>query len=1381
MPFSKKNDAEDSQPSTNPRRIFIGREAELLFFVQNILEPEEPTYNIISISGQGGVGKSTLLARFIEETHTAEFKDYCLTVEVDERQTTPANMMERFADQLRAAGQPLKKFEETLTKYKESLRRLQRESKEEQEALVRETVDIAGTVVEDIPLVDEVTHRGADTINELLMDAQRQQRLKDTVRLEDSIWDLTRAFVEDLNQIAEKQVRIGSHGIKRHCRVILFFDSFEVLANEATPWLLDYFLETEISLNVVLVVSGRDPIEQSTPDDFKRWLPYLDDNSIYSIALDSFTEEETHVFLAERGITDLERITTIWQLSRGLPLYLALLTANPQGEVDPTADVVANFLRWIPEQEQVKRRLVLDAALLSRPFNQDDLAAFTYLPEQERPITYLWLIQQPFVRSNPRDGRHSYHQLAQELFSRYLYQHSRREYYTTRRALTNHYQRCIEQTQAEGREEAYRSAEWLELVLALMRQLFLLPDEASQIKAIQQVLDACEHAKQTEEIIRVLHEISQEQSSNQAYAGAREVARQLLQYIEADQASNEFLAATNYLLEKVSVEPSFAPELLTFLYHKRGIAYRLTENFQDAIQDFDRAISLGPTNADAYYNRGLAYVDLREYQQAIEDFNRVLDLAPTSVWAYAARGRAYYHLQRYEEALFSFTKALELCVDEPIPEYVLDTIRHAPQTIESEVKAEFIATLAPHLPEQLLAEAVIAVQGIDKMEIRVQALRNLAEYLPAKLQAEVLREVERIAHELEKELPQESLITYSIMLAVSADSIPIGGKLEVTIYLSPTSSKVGNGYILEIAKDVAARSELNMLLNAPGFQVDGNSNASLPFDFHADEEVVSELVASQAYRFNLTALRSGTAKITVELYQGSTFEIVLTAEVHVTKVDAAVFPKPHVTTQPRPILLPDLMLQVRTDWNEAGSACFFRFSFSSLRSSLLPADIIDYHSDMLPSRWVGQIHGLLREILEDGSGALLEDAYSRVVSFGQYLFQRVFPPELQREIRNLAQLGRVFTLLILTDQDAWIPWELLHDGQAFLGEHFIVGRWPQELDETCPYEFPIGTVHIAHYADVQSLSAEMWATLFESAGTPHPNILPGGMFDSLGSIEGMHGLYLMRLGRSPGQTDLRDAPVQYHETSRSNPIEQELQPAKLNLRRNRPLVTLGYMNAGQAELTTLEETWAPTFIHAGCSAFIGSLWAVQRTVEAAFVASFYRRLWAGDSLGEAFKAGRKLAQLAVPESFDWLAYMLFGDPMARPYRPMKGQGYAVIEPIGREMDDPLSAGSAARFRVSLRRIPPIWHEERVIEVAEDLTFENLEVNIIASGLQVTPPSPIVMSRTPSGDYLGWFTLVVPPKTEPKTYVVQVYFVDEIQPIHRLRFSLKVGKRGGDQR
>jgi len=104
MPFVRKTDSQGSQPPTDTRKLFIGRTGELLFFVQNILKPEEPTHNIISIWGQGGVGKSTLLARFIDEVHSAEFKDYCLTATVDELQTTPASIMEKFASQLHMQG-----------------------------------------------------------------------------------------------------------------------------------------------------------------------------------------------------------------------------------------------------------------------------------------------------------------------------------------------------------------------------------------------------------------------------------------------------------------------------------------------------------------------------------------------------------------------------------------------------------------------------------------------------------------------------------------------------------------------------------------------------------------------------------------------------------------------------------------------------------------------------------------------------------------------------------------------------------------------------------------------------------------------------------------------------------------------------------------------------------------------------------------------------------------------------------------------------------------------------------------------------------------------------------------------------------------------------
>src|SRR6516162_4563562 len=123
MPFVRKTDSQGSQPSTDTRNLFIGRTGELLFFVQNILKPEEPSHNIISIWGQGGVGKSTLLARFIDEAHSAEFKDCCLTALVDERQTTPLSLMEKFAEQLHMKGE----FEKALKQYKEALRKQQTE------------------------------------------------------------------------------------------------------------------------------------------------------------------------------------------------------------------------------------------------------------------------------------------------------------------------------------------------------------------------------------------------------------------------------------------------------------------------------------------------------------------------------------------------------------------------------------------------------------------------------------------------------------------------------------------------------------------------------------------------------------------------------------------------------------------------------------------------------------------------------------------------------------------------------------------------------------------------------------------------------------------------------------------------------------------------------------------------------------------------------------------------------------------------------------------------------------------------------------------------------------------------------------------------------
>ena len=164
----------------------------------------------------------------------------------------------------------------------------------------------------------------------------------------------------------------------------------------------------------------------------------------------------------------------------------------------------------------------------------------------------------------------------------------------------------------------------------------------------------------------------------------------------------------------------------------------------------------------------------------------------------------------------------------------------------------------------------------------------------------------------------------------------------------------------------------------------------------------------------------------------------------------------------------------------------------------------------------------------------------------------------------------------------------------------------------------------------------------------------------------------------------------------------------------------------------------------------------------------------------AFQASRRAARSLVPDSLDWMAYTLFGDPMARPYRPSPGRGYAIVEPIGQEITDSIAPGSSVRFRVSLRRSPPVWYGNRLMDVAEDLAFSNLQVYITASGLPVASADSIGMQQTPSGDYFGWFTLSVPATFGGDTVLVQVHFEDDGDPIHSLRFALMVSGQAGDQ-
>jgi tetratricopeptide (TPR) repeat protein len=89
-------------------------------------------------------------------------------------------------------------------------------------------------------------------------------------------------------------------------------------------------------------------------------------------------------------------------------------------------------------------------------------------------------------------------------------------------------------------------------------------------------------------------------------------------------------------------------------------AYIKVEEYDKALSELARAMSLEPDYAAAHENVGVAYFRKKAYQPAIAAFDRTIELAPHRASAYYARGEAYMHLGRKDSAITDFQKALSI-------------------------------------------------------------------------------------------------------------------------------------------------------------------------------------------------------------------------------------------------------------------------------------------------------------------------------------------------------------------------------------------------------------------------------------------------------------------------------------------------------------------------------------------------------------------------------------------------------------------------------------------------------------------------------------------------------------------------------------------------
>ncbi len=127
-----------------------------------------------------------------------------------------------------------------------------------------------------------------------------------------------------------------------------------------------------------------------------------------------------------------------------------------------------------------------------------------------------------------------------------------------------------------------------------------------------------------------------------------------------------------------SDEPTteFDPDLAE-RYMARALSSADRGNFEEALDDFTRAIDLNPTSAQGYYNRGITYINLGAYQKAVDDFTEAVELRPEHTDAYTNRALSYALLGLESEAGADLERAVELGADRELLVQVINEALNA--------------------------------------------------------------------------------------------------------------------------------------------------------------------------------------------------------------------------------------------------------------------------------------------------------------------------------------------------------------------------------------------------------------------------------------------------------------------------------------------------------------------------------------------------------------------------------------------------------------------------------------------------------------------------------------------------------------------------------
>ncbi len=122
-------------------------------------------------------------------------------------------------------------------------------------------------------------------------------------------------------------------------------------------------------------------------------------------------------------------------------------------------------------------------------------------------------------------------------------------------------------------------------------------------------------------------------------------------------ASSGQLSASIYSFSCIvqQIDPTYVPGYLA-----RGVLYTQRHDYEEAVDDFTRAIELDSNSLSAYNNRGIVYAAQQEYELAMADFDHVINADSGHVVALNNRGIIHAILGDYDRAIADLEQAISV-------------------------------------------------------------------------------------------------------------------------------------------------------------------------------------------------------------------------------------------------------------------------------------------------------------------------------------------------------------------------------------------------------------------------------------------------------------------------------------------------------------------------------------------------------------------------------------------------------------------------------------------------------------------------------------------------------------------------------------------------